>query len=608
MALRLGWRDPENRSQVQCNPIIVDGALYGTSPGLALFALDAATGEKLWRFDPFGGEYGLFGAGVNRGVTLWNDRILYTAGDKLYAVSRQDGQEIFSIDLHVGLPDHAQDLFLTSNTPGIIFEDLLILGHRAAEALPAVPGDIRAFDVRTGELVWSFHTIPHPGEFGYDTWPEDAWQLSGGANAWAGLSLDSERGIVYVPTGSAAYDFYGGDRLGQNLFANTLLALDARTGERIWHYQFVHHDVWDRDLPAPPNLIRVKGVDAVAQITKSGHVFVFDRETGEPLFPIEEQTVEASDLEGEEVWPTQPLPTKPPPFARQRLTANNLRDFARERFERLRPSAAFTPPSREGTVIFPGYDGGGEWGGAAFDAETETLYVNASEMPWVLTMIDVADGETHSGRLAYATHCLYCHGVEREGDPLGIYPSLENLDDEGNVRDVIRDGLGVMPAFAHLEADEMESLVAYLFGRDDPFPGQVLYSHVKFRSTGYHRFVDENGDPAVEPPWGTLSAIDLARGEILWQVALGGATGTENYGGPVVTAGGLVFIAATKDEAFRAFDKQTGELLWEVTLPAGGYATPSTYTVEGRQYVVIAAGGGKMGTQSGDAYFAYALP
>ncbi len=522
-------------------------------------------------------------------------------------MSRQDGQEIFSIDLHVGLPDHAQDLFLTSNTPGIIFEDLLILGHRAAEALPAVPGDIRGFDVRTGELVWSFHTIPHPGEFGYDTWPKDAGQLSGGANAWAGLSLDSERGIVYVPTGSAAYDFYGGDRLGQNLFANTLLALDARTGERIWHYQFVHHDVWDRDLPAPPNLIRVKGVDAVAQITKSGHVFVFDRETGEPLFPIEEQTVEASDLEGEEVWPTQPLPTKPPPFARQRLTANNLRDFARERFERLRPSAAFTPPSREGTVIFPGYDGGGEWGGAAFDAETETLYVNASEMPWVLTMIDVADGETHSGRLAYATHCLYCHGVEREGDPLGIYPSLENLDDEGNVRDVIRDGLGVMPAFAHLETDEMESLVAYLFGRDDPFPGQVLYSHVKFRSTGYHRFVDENGDPAVEPPWGTLSAIDLARGEILWQVPLGGATGTENYGGPVVTAGGLVFIAATKDEAFRAFDKQTGELLWDVTLPAGGYATPSTYSVEGRQYVVIAAGGGKMGTQSGDAYLAYAL-
>jgi len=456
--------------------------------------------------------------------------------------------------------------------------------------------------------VWSFHTIPHPGELGYDTWPEDAWQRSGGANSWAGLSLDPERAIVYVPTGSAAYDFYGGDRLGQNLFANTLLALNARTGERIWHYQFVHHDAWDRDLPAPPNLIRVGGVDAVAQITKSGHVFVFDRETGEPLFPIEEQPVEASDLEGEEVWPTQPLPTRLPPFARQRLTVNNLREFARERFERLRPTVSFTPPSREGTVIFPGYDGGGEWGGAAFDAETETLYVNASEMPWVLTMIDVADGETHSGRLAYATHCLYCHSVEREGGPLGIYPSLEDLDDESYARDVIQDGRGVMPAFAHLEAYEIESLVAYLFARDDPFPGQVSYSQVKFRSSGYHRFVDEDGNPAVQPPWGTLSAIDLRRGEIRWQVPLGGATGTENYGGPVVTADGLVFIAATKDEAFRAFDKQTGELLWEVNLPAGVYATPSTYSVGGRQYVVIAAGGGKMGTQSGDAYLAYAIP
>ena len=245
-------------------------------------------------------------------------------------------------------------------------------------------------------------------------------------------------------------------------------------------------------------------------------------------------------------------------------------------------------PRRHGDLS--GYDGGGEWGGAAFDAETETLYVNASEMPWVLTMIDVADGETHSGRLAYATHCLYCHGVEREGDPLGIYPPLENLDDEGYVRDVVRDGRGVMPAFDHLEADEIDSLVAYLFDRDDPFPGKVRYSHVKFRSTGYHRFVDENGDPAVEPPWGTLSAIDLSGGEILWQVPLGGATGTENYGGPVVTAGGLVFIAATKDEAFRAFDKQTGEVLWEVTLPAGGYATPSTYSVEGGNMSSSAAG------------------
>ena len=605
---RSGDADSEDRTQIQCNPIIVDGVLYGTSPTLKLFALDAATGKELWRFDPFDDDYQLFGLGVNRGVTLWEDRVVYTAGDKLYAVAKDSGEEIFNLDLHVGLGERAEGLFIGSNTPGVVFENLLILGHRASENLPSVPGDIRAFDLETGDLVWSFHTIPHPGELGYDTWPEDAWKNSGGANAWAGLSVDVERGVVYVPTGSAAYDFYGGDRPGQNLFANTLLALDARTGERRWHYQFVHHDIWDRDLPAPPNLVTVNGVDAVAQITKSGYVFVFDRDTGEPLFPIDEVPVARTELPGETTWPTQPVPTKPPPFARQELTASNLRPFARERFERLRPSVPFTPPSREGTVILPGYDGGGEWGGAAFDPETATLYVNASEMPWVLTMMEVHDTGLHTGGLAYAMHCLYCHGVDREGDPIGIYPALTHLDDEADVRDVIQNGRGAMPTFSHLEPEVTDSLVAYLFDREDPFPDNAPHAPLPFMSTGYHRFVDDNGDPAIEPPWGTLSAIDLERGEIRWQVPLGGATGAENYGGAVVTASGLVFIAASKDEKFRAFHKESGELLWEVDLPAGGYATPATYSVSGRQYVVIAAGGGKMGTPSGDAYLAFALP
>lgn len=607
---RSGDADPENRTQIQCNPIIVDGVLYGTSPQLKLFALDAASGEELWRFDPFDGAYRSFGLGVNRGVTLWEDRIVYGAGEKLYAVSKDTGEEIFAIDLHTGFDERFDGLYVSSNTPGVVFENLLIVGHRASENLPSVPGDIRAFDLHDGELVWSFHTIPRPGELGHETWPEDAWKQSGGANAWAGLSVDVERGVVYVPTGSAAYDFYGGDRSGQNLFANTLLALDARTGERVWHYQFVHHDIWDRDLPAPPNLIEVNGVDAVAQITKSGHVFMFNRETGEPLYSIEEVAVEASDLPGETTWPTQPLPTKPPPFARQRLTSENIREVARERFERLRPSVPFTPPSRDGTVILPGYDGGGEWGGAAFDPASETLYVNASEMPWVLTMIEVEEGEPHTGRIAYATHCLYCHGVEREGDPIGVYPALTELDpnDEEYVREVIDNGIGIMPTFAHLEPEERDSLVAYLFARDDPFPDNAPHAPLPFMSTGYHRFVDDDGNPAIEPPWGTLSAIDLAEGVIRWQVPLGGVNGAENYGGPVVTAGGLVFIAASKDEKFRAFDKTTGELLWEVDLPAGGYATPATYSIDGRQYVVIAAGGGKMGTKSGDAYLAFALP
>jgi quinoprotein glucose dehydrogenase len=620
---RTGDADPENRSQIQCNPIVVDGVLYGTSPRLALFALDAATGEELWRFDPFSGEYRLFGIGVNRGVVYWkegsDERILYTAGEKLYAVDARTGKTIPSfgeggaVDLHEGLGERAQELFVSANTPGVVFEDLLILGHRASESLPSVPGDIRAFDVRSGKLVWSFHTIPHPGEYGHDTWPEDSWKRSGGANAWAGMSLDVRRGVVYVPTGSAAYDFYGGDRPGANLFANTLLALDARTGRRLWHYQAVHHDLWDRDLPAPPNLVTIeregRKVDAVAQITKSGHVFVFDRDTGEPLFPIEEREALASGLEGEATWPTQPVPVKPPPFARSRLTKENALEWAHARLERLRPSEPFTPPSREGTIIFPGFDGGGEWGGAAHDPETGILYVNASEMPWVLTMVDVHEGAVHSGRMVYATHCAYCHGIEREGDSLGAFPSITDLDDETHVRDLLREGQGFMPSFAHLGSEDVDSLLAYLFDRADPRPAvDEEETLLRYTSTGYHRFVDQGGNPAVEPPWGTLTAIDLNQGEILWQATLGSGGGTENYGGPLVTAGGLVFIAATKDEKIRAFDRGSGALLWEADLPAGGYATPATYSVDGHQYVVVAAGGGKMGTKSGDAYVAFALP
>ncbi len=530
----------------------------------------------------------------------------------------------------------------------MVYEDLLIIGHRTAEANPAAPGYVRAFDVRTGELVWTFHTIPQPGEPGYETWPRDAWQRVGGANAWAGLSLDRVRGIVYVPTGSATYDFYGGDRTGENLFANSILALDARTGERIWHYQTVRHDLWDRDLPAPPNLVSLqrdgRTVDALAQITKSGHVFVLDRENGEPLFPIEDRPVAESDLPGEQAWPTQPVPVRPPPFARQNLTADNAsnlspasRAYVLERLERLRPSEPFLPPSREGTIILPGYDGGGEWGGAAFDPESSMLYVNASEMPWVLTMVPAQTGEIRTtadaGRAVYGANCLYCHGPEREGDALGVYPSLTGLDERleaGEIRGLLATGAGRMPAFDYLSESQVDLLLDYLLDAGEPLSNEsrgaiaeMMYGDnalqpTSFVSTGYYRFVDQEGYPAIEPPWGTLTAIDLERGELRWQATLGELqelsergvlpTGTENYGGPLVTAGGLVFIAATKDEKFRAFDKDTGELLAEWELPAGGYATPASFAVEGRQYVVVAAGGGKMGTRSGDAYVAFALP
>ncbi len=642
---RTGDAEP-GRSQVQATPIVIEGVLYATSPGLQAFALDAATGRELWTFDPFDGNFSMFGLGVSRGVTYWADgddrRILMSAGPRLYALDAGSGVPIDtfgdggSVDLRAGLDRAVDDLYISSNTPGAIFEDLLILPTRVSESEPAAPGHIRAFDVRTGERAWIFHTIPHPGEFGYDTWPEDAWTRVGGANNWSGVTVDEARGLVFVPTGSAAPDFYGGVRAGANLFANTLLALDARTGERVWHYQFVHHDLWDRDLPAPPNLLTLehdgRRIDAVAQITKSGHVFVFDRDTGAPLFPITERPVPASDLPGEIAWDTQPLPSKPPPFARQTFEPDDVSDISPEvhasllaRLERVRSGGQFVPPSREGTIILPGYDGGGEWGGAAVDPDG-IMYVNASEMPWILTMIDVdADGEATPGELVYANECLYCHGVDRQGDQLGVYPALTDLParlSRTTVEDVVRAGTGAMPSHEHLSDDEVTALLDHLFDVEAQTETQTARDanerSPSFTSTGYIRFLDPDGHPAIKPPWGTLNAINLNTGEIDWTVTLGEfpeltalglpPTGTENYGGPIVTAGGVLFIAATQDEKFRAFDTRTGAALWESQLPAGGYATPATYTVDGRQFVVIAAGGGKMGTKSGDAYVAFALP
>ncbi len=639
--------DAGPRSQIQCNPIVVRGVLYGTTPGLKVFALDAATGSERWRFDPFEGKGLASALGVNRGLVYWEDgddrRILVTAGEHLYALDAGTGQPIptfgndGSVSLKEGLGRDLTGIFISANTPGAIYEDLLILGSRVSEELPSAPGHIRAFDVRTGAIRWVFHTIPQPGEYGYETWPEGAWERTGGANAWSGITVDHERGMVFVPTGSAAFDFWGGNRKGENLFANSILALDAATGERKWHFQVVRHDIWDRDLPASPNLVTIERegqrVDAVAQITKSGHVFVLDRETGASLFPLEERAVPPSDLDGEEAWPTQVLPLAPPPFARQQLTEADLTRRSPEahaavlqRFRQVRSGGQFVPPSREGTVIFPGFDGGAEWGGAGFDPSTGLLYVNANEMPWILQMMDLNEAARRRtftlGPSVYAANCTNCHGFGREGAPAHNVPPLADLSKRYNkeqVRQIVATGRGVMPSFGHLSDGEVDALLAFLFEEAPPettmarFDFEVPYNHM-----GYNRFLDPDGYPAVAPPWGTLNAIDLNRGEIAWQVTLGELpeltalglppTGAENYGGPVVTAGGLVFIGATKDEMFRAFDKSTGELLWETKLPAGGYATPATYEAGGRQYVVIAAGGGKMGTMPGDSYVAFALP
>ena len=657
---RSGDARADNLSQIQCNPLVIDGVLYGISPQLKLFALDAATGRELWRFDPVQAGLLQSGAGIQRGMVFWRDgthaRLLYTAGPYLVAVDAQTGRLIPSfgqngrVDIREDLGRDVRGLYVVGTSPPAVFEDLLILPMRVGEGPePAAPGHIRAYDIRTGRLVWRFHTIPHPGEPGYETWPPEAWQYTGGANCWAGMAVDRRRGIVYVPTGSATYDMWGGDRLGQNLYANCLLALDARTGRRLWHFQFVHHDLWDRDLPAPPNLVTLtrngRRVDAVAQVTKSGHVFVFDRVTGEPLFPIEERPVPASDLPGESAWPTQPVPLRPAPFARQLLTYAELTDrtpaahrAVLERFARLRPHAPFQPPSREGTIIFPGFDGGAEWGGAAADPEG-VLYVNANEMPWIVTMVEVPAGASGAapadGRSLYLQICAVCHGLNREGQTAHgqKVPALLGLEQRLSreaILQLLETGRGSMPAFGFLSAAQKEALADFLLYPDRKGsdiqpnaphrPGTVAnpLGRVPFVSTGYHRWLDPDGYPAVKPPWGTLNAIDLNTGEYRWQVVLGELpeltaqglppTGTENYGGPLVTAGDLVFIAATKDEMFRAFDRRNGRLLWQTKLPAGGYATPATYEVNGRQFVVIACGGGKMGTPSGDAYVAFALP
>ena len=642
----------EEPASVKCNPLVINGVLYGTTAAKNIIALDATTGEELWYFDfksvdPSGQQ------SSGRGLHYWKKgddrRLFYVYSQYLYAIDASTGTLIDSFGQQGRIPystglerDTTQRVTLT--TPGVIYQDLLILGSSVSEFLPAAPGHIRAFDVVSGELAWVFHTIPQPGEFGYDTWPEDAYQTLGGANCWAGMSLDEGRGIVYVPTASPTYDFYGANRTGMNLFANCLLALDAATGERIWHHQLVHHDLWDRDLPCPPNLITVthqgKPVDVVAQATKQGYVYVFNRETGEPLFDIEEVPVAASTLPGEEAWPTQPVPVKPPPFARQDFSEAGITNISSEAeayvTEALasRPTEPFAPPSEDGIIVMPFFNGGANWGGAAYDAESELLYINANDMPWLLELTDlqeVLSAETVDGSQLYAAHCSSCHGKQKEG---GHYvPALTNIDRKYSFTQmmyIINRGRGLMPAMQHIPEDQKTAITAYLLELNPDNMGNLASTELsakvddpeevyklRYTNRGYTRFNDQEGYPAVKPPWGTLNAIDLNRGEIRWQVVLGEypeltergipPTGTRNQGGPIVTAGGLIFIGATQDNFFRAFDKTTGQVVWEHELPGPGYATPATYSVNGKQYVVIAVTGQEESGFAGK-YIAFALP
>ena len=633
--LTVAWsydaHDSFKDSEMQSNPVVVDGILYATTPKLRVIALDAATGREIWSFDPNQGtqpqrRY------RHRGVTVYRDRVFFTHRNYLWALDRKSGKPIQPfgdngrIDLRNGLDRPAESATISASSPGVIFEDMIVLGSTVPETLPGTPGHIRAFDVNTGKQRWIFHTIPHPGEFGYETWPPEAYKISGGANAWAGLSVDAKIGMIFAATGSASFDFYGANRAGDNLFADCVLALDARTGKRIWHFQAIKHDVWDLDFPAAPSLVTVtrngRKVEAVAQITKTGYVYVFDRRTGEPLFPVSYRKAPASTLDGEMLAETQPYPVKPPPFTRQAFTEDMITRRTPEAhravldmFRNLDSNGMFTPPSVRGTILMPGTDGGGEWGGAAFDPETGLLYVNSNEQPWAIRMV------THDTTSLYNNNCASCHRADRRGTP----PEFPSLVDIGKRRSreeiaaVIREGTGRMPGFDHLGRGINELVDFLITGKDNGSAVPKDANWQKYRNEGYILMRDPEGYPPITPPWGTLNAIDLNKGEIRWQIPFGEYpelaakglknTGSDNYGGPVVTSSGLLFIGATNfDKKFRAFDKLTGKLLWETVLPAAGNATPSIYEIKGREYVVIVCGGGKNGAPSGSSIVAFALP
>jgi quinoprotein glucose dehydrogenase len=641
--LRMAWQfdpgDTQPNGRFQAQPIVVNGILYSVTPGGSVVALDGETGKLKWSWKS--GERTSV-----RGLTYWTDgkeqRLLAAFGRYIYAIDVASGKPFPEfgrggrIDLHYDLDRDPEQQSVSLTTPGVIYKDLYIVGGRTSEGLPASYGDIRAYDVRTGKLRWTFHTIPRPGEYGYETWPKKAWTYTGAANNWAGMAVDVKRGIVYVPTGSAAADFYGANRVGDDLFANTLLALDAATGKRIWHFQGVRHDIWDRDFPSPPTLVAVerdgKIVDAVAQTTKQGFVFLFDRGTGTPLFPIEYRHVPPSTVEGEVAARMQPFPLKPAPYARQRLTEDMLttrtpqaHHWAADQFKTFRSDGLFVPfMLGKETVIFPGFDGGAEWGGSALDPTTGVLYVNANDIAWTSSMRRTLPTAS-LGRQTYLTQCAACHGENMSGN-VG-FPSLVDIATRrtpAQIAQTIRNGSGRMPGFSSLPPETLSQLIQYVTSgkANEAMRGAPLPTDMKYDFTGYHRWYDPDGYPAVAPPWGTLNAIDLNSGEYVWKIPLGEYpelaaqglkdTGSENYGGPIVTAGGLVFIGATNfDKKLRVFDKDTGKLLWETVMVNSGNATPITYEVNGKQFVVIAAFGGYAGARpgpSGGAFVAFALP
>jgi len=652
--LRLAWTfNPDDAlpgarpANSECNPLVIDGVLYAVSGRHRVYAVASGTGKMIWSFDPFDGG---LGGGVCRGVAYWengNDRrILFTGGDILFALDARTGKPIpefgngGKVSMNIGIRDDPRSISIKPTSPGIVYHDLLIIGNEVSELYGAQPGYVRAYNIRTGRLEWTFHTIPKPGEAGYDTWPEGAWKYAGGANDWAGMSLDEKRGIVFLALGSPSYDFYGADRKGENLYGNCVVALDAATGKHIWHFQTIHHDLWDYDLPAPPNLVTVirdgKKVDAVAQTSKVGFLYVLDRERGTPLFPIEERSVPVSDVPGEASWPTQPFPLKPAPYARQSMTEDDLADFSPalhdslvKLFRSLRYEGLFTPPSIKGSLNLPGTIGGSEWGGAAYDPATGVLFLKANNSPEIDQLKKISSETSssdsltplHTGRTIYMSYCASCHKEDRGGDE-PLYPSLIGLEKRMTPQQAIgkiRQGGGKMPPFEGMIRGKEKAILAFLFSGDDRktiqqesdlaemrrnragLPEATDTASAYLNVLAYAPFRGAGSYPAIKPPWGVLSAIDLNTGEYVWQVPT--LTGSP---GPIVTAGGLVFIAGGKDRKLSAYDKDNGKLLWEVILPAMGSSTPCTYMWEGKQYIALSVAGDK-GFPAG-RIMAFALP
>lgn len=633
--------DLENGEQPvssQSNPIVVDGIMYSNSGKQTVYAIDAATGKEIWSCKTL--DEGVPSA-ASRGVTYWEDgddkRILYAAGNYLMAIDAKTGKIIQSfgengrINLNEGMRDDPDKISVTLSTPGRIFKDLIIIGARTPDTYGAPPGYIRAYNCKTGKLVWTFHTIPHPGEIGYETWPPDAYKYAGGVNCWAGLSIDSERGMVYLALGSPSYDYFATDREGENLFGNCVLALDAATGHYKWHFQTVHHDLWDYDLPAPPNLVSFpkdgKQVDAVAQVTKHGFVFILDRETGKPIYPVEERPVPASNMPGENAWPTQPFPLKPAAFVKQFMTEEDLNHYSDEdhkaileQFRSLRYEGLFTPPDLKGTLSLPATRGGANWGGAAYDPKSNYLFIRGNNLPEVQTMVDLDkhfaarnNSLFEKGRVLYMQNCSSCHGGNKVGVPPAT-PSLVNLKgnmDEKEALEKIRMGGGAMPGYKGvLTAEEEEAIIAFLYektGSQTPIETdekQKENSAIRYGNiTGYRTWAGPSGNPAMKGPWGTLNALNLSTGEYEWQIPLGNdeklqkpgepITGLLGRSGPMVTAGGLVFISGAEDKKLWAFDKLTGKMLWETVLPAANNANVSSYSLNGKQYITLSVGGTK---------------